>query len=257
LPPDFIKELEGLPGIARKRFLEGKWVGSDGLVYDRWDRAVHVRADGRGVRRVVLAVDEGYTNPFAALRVEIDGDGRLYVSGEFYRRQQNVSQKVAAVRAMGECEAVVVDPSAADLIRELRDAGLPVVPALNEVFDGIMKVQQRLTLAGDGYPRLTVDPGCDNLIREFETYEWKANRQSGATKDEPIKEHDHALDALRYAVAYLDRGLASVATGTPVAAPVRPPGPRGIQELIERPIRPEPWGSPRRELARAPRTRYT
>jgi phage terminase large subunit len=60
------------------------------------------------------------------------------------------------------------------------------------VLDGITKVQDYLKIQGDGKPRLTVDPSCVNTINEFESYVWKEN------KDEPVKDNDHAMDALRY-----------------------------------------------------------
>ena len=44
----------------------------------------------------------------------------------------------------------------------------------------------------------------------MQSYRWKGNKHAmddgGKYKDEPVKENDHALDALRYAVAYVDRG---------------------------------------------------
>ena len=60
------------------------------------------------------------------------------------------------------------------------------------MLDGITKVQDYLKIQGDGKPRLTVDPSCVNTINEFESYVWKEN------KDEPVKDNDHAMDALRY-----------------------------------------------------------
>lgn len=207
LPPDYIAYLDTTTGLWRKRYVDGLWVGSEGLVYDKWDREVHVggRDDIRGAR-VVVAVDDGYTNPFVSLRISVDGDGRACVQRETYATGQLMAQRVAAVRGMVDgAEAVVVDPSAADLIAELRNANLPVIEADNAVFDGICRVQQRLVPAGDGKVRLTVDPSCRNTIREFETYEWKVG--TTGTKDEPVKANDHAMDALRYAIAYLDGGV--------------------------------------------------
>jgi phage terminase large subunit len=65
------------------------------------------------------------------------------------------------------------------------------------VLDGIQLVQDALKVQGDGRARLTVDPQCENLIGEFEAYRWKQSAK-GLAKDEPTKENDHALDALRY-----------------------------------------------------------
>jgi len=81
----------------------------------------------------------------------------------------------------------------------LRTAGVPARKADNAVFDGIRRVADRLTVQGDGRPRLTMDPGCVNVIREFGAYLWKPGR------DEPVKKDDDAMDALRYAVGGLKR----------------------------------------------------
>jgi hypothetical protein len=58
--------------------------------------------------------------------------------------------------------------------------------------DGIAAVQNRLKAAGDGRPRLTVDPSCVETVNEFESYRYKPGT------DRPVDEFDHALDALRY-----------------------------------------------------------
>ena len=42
-----------------------------------------------------------------------------------------------------------------------------------------------------------IDQSCENLIKEFASYigDAKAGERG---EDKPVKEHDHALDALRY-----------------------------------------------------------
>ena len=248
--------LANLTGVRRARLYEGKWVGSEGIVYDRWDRSVHCVASEVPLSRRVIGVDEGYTNPFALVVGCVDGDGRLHITREHYARQLDIDDKVQAVIAMGgrEAEAVIVDPSAADLIARFRSVGIPALPANNEVFDGIMRVQARLTVAGDGKPRLTVDPGCANLINEFESYEWKENKAAGLTKDEPKKENDHALDALRYVVSYLDAGApAGVVVGSPRVR-VEGTGHPGMGAPQE--VNSLPYGSPLRQPGRAVRPRY-
>ena len=45
--------------------------------------------------------------------------------------------------------------------------------------------------------------GIDPAAAEFESYAWK--ERSGTMRDEPEKVNDHAMDALRYGVMYLDR----------------------------------------------------
>lgn len=208
LPPEFIRNLKSLTGVARERYLYGKWVGSDGLVYDKWDRQVHVTEKPDPPKRVVLGIDEGYTDPFVVVRIHLDSDGRGHIASEFYQSGLTEDEKIAAVREMlGSDEAeCVVDSAAPALIESMRRRGLNALPAnkvQGSVAHGINLVQTRLVKQGDGLPRLTVDPNCTNTIREFESYEWKV-RPDGASKDDPQDRDNHAMDALRYAVMSLD-----------------------------------------------------
>ena len=212
LPESYLADLATFTGIAKARYVDGKWVGSDGLVYDRWNRADFVMSREGPWSRVIVGQDEGYTNPAVMLVVCVDSDDRLHVPHEFYRSgvlEVDIVKNAQRLREDYGVEEFVVDPAAATLRAAMKAAGIPVVAANNKVgsnakdakgFGGIQAVQQRLCVAGDGRARLTVDPSCENTIREFETYEWKPN------KDEPIKQFDHAMDALRYAVMRLDGG---------------------------------------------------
>jgi len=205
LPEEYVQDLMSLQGVAFERYVEGKWRGGEGLVYDRFDRQIHVQERDEEWARIVVGQDEGYTNPAALVVIGMDADGRMHVLEEWYRSGQLEADVIRAaedINSRYQPEAFLLDPSAAKLRAAMHTANVPVVSADNEVFSGIQKVQQRLAQAGDGLPRLTVSPSCTDLIREFETYEWLSG--SSGLKDQPKKEHDHALDALRYAVAYTD-----------------------------------------------------
>lgn len=226
LPASYISLLNTFKGVRYKRYVEGLWVGSDGLVYDRWSRDRHVVDRPGPWTRCLLGVDDGYTNPFVIVRGLVDGDGRLFIDRERYEPGLLPDAKVAAVKSLlhvpdgPSCEAVLVDPSAPDLIQIMRNAGIPAVAANNEVEEGINRVQQRLEDPGDGWPRLAVHPSCANLRDEFESYEWRKSTDGTRLKDEPKKENDHAMDALRYLVARLDMRAAMIAH---VADPARRP----------------------------------
>jgi len=204
LPADYLAVLASFTGVRKKRFVDGVWAGSEGVVYEAWDRATHVRKRDYAqseVARVLVGVDDGTTVPFACLRAVVLKSGHTHIERMSYRRGMLASEKVEAVRAMGAVDAVFVDPAASGLKLELRSNGLPVLDADNEVLAGIQEVQSQLAISPDGSPWLTVDPGCGDLIREMETYEWKVSKgmqSSEVTKDEPVKENDHAADALRY-----------------------------------------------------------
>lgn len=201
LSREYIEMLDRETGtLWHRRFVKGLWCGSEGLVYDRWDRGVHAQAMEFKPKRAILVVDDGYTNPFVVLRMEIDGEDRRRVRREVYVRGKQPEEKLELLLEMAECgikpEAVVIDPSANAFADRARKAGFHVVNADNTVFDGIMAVQARLGKQVNGEPGLTVDPDCTNTIKEFETYEWRPGR------DEPLKVWDHAMDGIRYGEAY-------------------------------------------------------
>lgn len=196
LTPEYLAKLERLTGTRRARFFLGQWVGSEGVVYDTFDLALHVKADSRKPVRVVLGVDDGTRNPFACLRAHIDGDGGIHIAAERYRSGLLESGKVDAVKALADgAECVYVDPAAAGLKLALRNANVPVADANNDVLQGIARVQDRLADV-----RLTIDPSCVNLVNEMQAYEWLENDK----RDVPRKEGDHAVDCARYICSAID-----------------------------------------------------
>lgn len=195
-PPEYLASLDMLTGVMRSRMRDGLWVMAEGAVYNTFDKSYHVqRRDEADFKEWYLAQDEGYTNPAVILLVGVDSDGRLHVAREFYKRgvlQEKVVQVARDWAIEKNVSADYVDEAAAGLIADLRNNGVNAIGSKGRVLDGIQLVQNRLMIQGDGRPRLTIDPDCENIINEFESYVWKPE------KDEPIKENDHALDALRY-----------------------------------------------------------
>ena len=205
-----LARLSNLTGMRYKRLYLGEWATAEGVVYDAFDRDIHiVERDPSEFRYWLMGCDEGYTNPAVILLIGVDNDLRLHVYREFYERgklQSAVVEQALYFRNMvgGHISAVVVDSSAAGLIADMVDAGLPARAHRGRVLDGIALVQELQKIAGDGKPRLTVSPECVNTINEMESYIWKPE------KDEPVKENDHAMDALRYAVDWLLAGETEV-----------------------------------------------
>jgi PBSX family phage terminase large subunit len=202
LAPEFITSLEAAyTGLFARQELEGEFVGFEGLVYEEFSREVHVQERQGPWAQVILGCDEGYTNPAVILVVGIDSDGRAHVITEFYRRRALQAEVIAEAKRLAfesRADYLFVDPSAAGLIADMQFAGLAANPAPNAVLDGIQVVKAALAVQGDGRPRLTVSPSCANLIAEFESYCWRESK--GGLRDEPTKENDHAMDALRYAL---------------------------------------------------------
>ncbi len=91
------------------------------------------------------------------------------------------------------------DPAVANEIAELRVAGFKVRRGINDLRLGIAAVSARVE---DG--RLPIFKGsCPNLIREAGMYRWGESEDRRA--EVPVDENNHALAALRYMVAALDK----------------------------------------------------
>jgi len=206
---EFVESLEAsYTGRFADQELAGEFVGFEGLVYEEFSREIHVTEREGPWQRVIIGVDEGYTNPAVLLVIGEDNDGRLHLITELYQRRM---LQGAVVKACADfvnqyhTQSVQIDPSAAGLIADMVAAGVPASSADNTVTEGIQAVKARLAIAGDGRPRLTMSPACANTIAEFESYSWR--ERSGNMIDEPEKINDHAMDALRYGIMFLDRGV--------------------------------------------------
>ena len=88
--------------------------------------------------------------------------------------------------------AVIVDPSAASFLELLRRQGWRVLKAKNDVLSGI-RITADLLKTG----KLVICRGCADCLREMEEYVW----EEGCSGDRVKKEHDHAMDDMRYFAA--------------------------------------------------------
>lgn len=191
LDKDFATSL-GYEGRFAEQELGGEFVSFDGLVYDMFDRERHVRVVDTEGWRTVNGVDVGARNPTVVLELKIAGDGRMHIAQEHHQRGMGstaILNLIEQAADESQPEFIYIDPSAAAYIDDLQSEGYPAEKADNDIQTGIQRVT---TAFADG---LTVDPSCINTIAEFESYQYPDNGS-----DKPIKQNDHCMDALRYAV---------------------------------------------------------
>ena len=222
LDPDYVAALIAEnTGLWYRRFILGEWVAAEGAIYELWEASRHVRDVGPPIRSRWVALDYGTNNPFHALMMGRDAKGAIVVEAEWRhdgrsgRRKSDAqyadeliawATELTTARAapgivpvpVPQVDTWVVDPSAASFIAELRNRGLYVQAANNEVADGIRRVT---TLLGRPDPGLYVASRCTELIVEIEGYVWDPKAQLRG-EDKPLKVNDHGVDALRYGVAF-------------------------------------------------------
>lgn len=186
--------LAGLTGVRRQRLLEGVWAATEGQVYTEFDPERHVKSIDTTYWTTYMAVDVGSRNPTAILTAHHrEGDDHLHVSHEVYRRGMTSTDILDAIKAEADRSQpydIFIDPSAKAYIDDLRRAGYPAKHAVNDVLVGIQRVHSVL---GRGF---SADPSCTNLIDEFGMYSYPDNPK--LELDKPVKDNDHAMDALRY-----------------------------------------------------------
>lgn len=197
-------------GVFYQRYILGQWVMSEGLIYDMFDQTENTFQKGEepvGMRSVAtrtIAIDYGTTNPMRFLDIWDDGsivrvcDEYNWDSRKEHRQKTDKEYADDFMEFMGEnyC-AAIVDPSAASFIAELRSRGVYVIPAENEVLDGIRKTSTLIRQR-----KIQICTSCEALLDEMGVYMWD-EKSAIYGKEQPVKQNDHSLDALRYYINYL------------------------------------------------------
>lgn len=183
-----------------------------GQVYKEFDPDKHIseKAEYDEDYPLVLAFDFGSTNPWVCLWVQYTQGDKLHIVDEYYERD-DVTSIECGRRVMDRTrrnyphkhiEWAAADPSGKDDILTLKqEVGIrchfrKASRARREVNWGISQIR---LLLREG--RLLVHPRCKETIAEFLAYRYPEKREEQNAKEEPVKDNDHAMDALRYIVA--------------------------------------------------------
>ncbi len=202
LSKSVIKRYKSLySGAFYERFIEGRWVTADGLVYPMFSFDNNVKAYKGGFTEYYMSCDYGTVNPFS-LGLWGRGEDGWYRIDEYYHssRDEGVQltdeeyyEQLERLAGGRDITAVIVDPSAASFIQTVKRHGkYRVIKADNNVLSGINLVCQALKNR-----ELFICPCCQDAIREFSLYRWDDSVKRDAVK----KEYDHAMDDIRYFVA--------------------------------------------------------
>ena len=189
-------------GAFYERFVLGKWVAVDGLVYPFFSEKEHVTSTPpENCNQYYISCDYGTVNP-ASFGLWGEMDGIWYRLREYYHDSEQKGfqmtdkeyyDKLVALADGKKIEAVIVDPSAASFMECIRREGkFRVIPAKNNVADGIRKVSEKLKTK-----KIIIGSSCTDTLREFSQYRW----DTGSVNDTPRKEYDHAMDDIRYFVS--------------------------------------------------------
>lgn len=178
---------------------------TEGLVYKEFQRERHVvntLPDHQYVK-TFGGHDWGTHNPCASITIKKDRRAVYWVTSEFYKSGLTDAQQADYVAAL-KWDECYPDPESKSGILELKQRGVnvrEVVKNKDSIRNGINVVRELFNTN-----RLRIHSSCVNLIWELETYSYPEKREDRNEEENPIKENDHALDALRYALS-MDNAL--------------------------------------------------
>lgn len=191
---------EKYTGVFYDRYILGLWVLAEGLIYPMFNDSCISETAPRDYSEYIVSMDYGIQNPTAMI-LWGKYDGVWYAVKEFYHSGRETGQQRTDQQYYDELDALagdlpvrklIIDPSATSFIALCNQKKrFHVWKANNDVVDGI---QHTASCLQDG--TIKINSCCKRTIQEFGLYSW----DDKAGEDKPIKENDHAMDAVRYFV---------------------------------------------------------
>ena len=231
---EYIAKLDNLTGVRYQRLRLGLWVAAEGMVFDEFDRDVHLRnaedVFGAGHTtpppdwRRFWGIDFGYTHPLVWQAWAQDPEtGTLVRYAELYHTKwlvERCANEIGAWMKRNDEDfpaAIICDHDAEDRATFQQKMGVPTIPAKKSVSPGIQSVKQRLAnqarlrsngivlvrdcgIAIDSELADSKQPTCTE--EEMELYIWR----DGVKDSEPVKANDDGADTMRYVTMFVDKG---------------------------------------------------
>lgn len=192
---ELARQKEALPEDRWAQEFEADFRRTEGLVYKEFSRERHIDSqEPKTVVDTILGVDFGYTNPAAQIPIKIDADNHYWIREEWYKVHQTTEQ-IAEQAMLYKATKVYPDPAEPDRIEILRKYGLNCRDVSKDIAAGVDHVRELFK-----QNRIHIHPDCKNLIWELETYRYPDKKPEQNEKEVPVKDNDHLLDALRYAL---------------------------------------------------------
>lgn len=219
---DYRAVLQTYTGARYRWMCLGEWSDPEGVVYPEFND--ELGAPGAHVINSfpiprdwlrVRVVDFGFENPFVCQWWAFDGDGRAYLYRELYKSHmlvEDLAKQIVRYTGDEDVFTTICDHDREDMATLERHGVWPLEQANKAVEEGISACHARLRVQDDGKPRvfffhdalLYRDERMDEkhkpcgMIEEFSGYELQKPKDENVTKEEPVKNDDHGMDAFRY-----------------------------------------------------------
>jgi PBSX family phage terminase large subunit len=188
LPEDYIADiLDVLPEKQKARFRDGLWVKAEGVIYDKFDETMIVKACDLPTQFDRYAAGQDFGLNITFVKIGWLGDV-IYVLGDygaFNMTTQSFNEELSA-RGLyeGDIFHVYCDPAGGERIQEITGG----TKANNSVESGIDFINAKIERK-----QFYVCERCTGVLSEI----WDYCRDEAG---QIVKVNDHYLDALRYAI---------------------------------------------------------
>jgi phage terminase large subunit len=196
--------LQKLTGNSRKVYLEGKWGLLEGTIYNPPLFTQYPKT----FQDSCYGLDFGFNNPTALHRYDIH-DQEPYVTELIYARGLTNTDLIAEMDRLQISKTVPIyaDSAEPDRIEEIRRAGYNIKAARK----GPGSVNAGISFC-QSLP-IHSKPENKRFNEEIDGYVWEIDRD-GKQTEEPSKNADHAMDAMRYALfSHLGKPAGKVEVG--------------------------------------------
>jgi phage terminase large subunit len=203
---------------------EGDWGVTGETIYNNWEvkefswRELFYAKDseGRPVYENRIGLDFGYSNNTAGVRLLVDRANReIYVCEELYEQRLSTDEIYKRLTELDWAREVIhADSEAPQTIKDLNKMGCSRIFGVKKEQGSVRSGIRMLR----GY-KIFISPECENFEIEISHY---ANKQmpDGSYTDEPVKEWDHLMDAMRYAMKDDSAGVEFVNTDASRRSPL-------------------------------------
>lgn len=172
----------------------------EGLVYGDFMTTLHTcREKEIKFKEVIAGIDWGFTHPAAVAVIGIDNDNCFYLIDEYYQAGKTTAEIIEKLKFFRDKYKVrfwYPDPAEPDRLKEMEQAGLfprEVNKGKGSVSLGIDKVRELIK-----QNRFKVFEKNKYTLEEFSLYCYP--NENNTISEDPIKENDDLMDAIRYAI---------------------------------------------------------
>lgn len=196
LPEDYLAdifEMKMRRPDKYEHFMLGGWLEkAEGVIFTNWTVGDFILTE-----RSCYGQDFGFSeDPTTLVHVSMDlGGKKLYVKEVFSGKGMNASQIASKNRHFAGRGLIIADSSDPRLIKDIKSKGVNIRAVKNKNVKGA--ILSGIALLQDF--QIVVDPKSNGIIKELNNYVWQ-------TSDKPVDDHNHFLDAIRYAAMKLYSG---------------------------------------------------